>query len=133
MKKRDILLAAGIIAIALLAMLFLSQRKGYIKVETLGVELHLRGGLGGGVTVRSGSRAVAVPARKYRPSRLQITARENGSTWKLLSQGPWGTLNRVAVASGETTSINAALANIAGGQIVSRTRVYRLEHLWPGR
>jgi len=107
MKKRDILLAAGIIAIALLAMLFLSQRKGYIEVETPGVELHLRGGLGGGVTVRSGSRAVAVPARKYRPRRLQITARENGSTWKLLSQGPWGTLNRVAVASGETTSINA--------------------------
>jgi hypothetical protein len=107
MKKRDILLAAGILAIALLAVLFLSQRKGYIKVETPGIELHLRGGLAGGATIRSGSRPVEVAARKYRPSYLEATAKHNGSTWKLQSHGPWGTLGKVLVAAGETTKIEA--------------------------
>jgi len=107
MKKRDILLAVGIIAIALLAVLFFSQRKGYIRIATPGVELQLRGGFAHRTTVRSGPEPTEVHACRYEPILLKTTQQQDGNTWQLQCTGPWGKLAKIAVADGQTTTIDA--------------------------
>jgi len=107
MKKRDILLAVGIIAIALLAVLFVSQRKGCIRVATPGVELQLRGGFAHRATVRSGPEPTRVRACQYEPVLLKTTRQQDGNTWQLQCTGPWGKLQKITVAGGETSTIDA--------------------------
>lgn len=105
MKKRGILISVGIIAVALGAVLFLWQSKGYIALETPGAELYLRTGLFTRATVRTGSGPREVPARVYAPSRLRLTRTKDGDTWQLESRGPWGELARIKVESGRTTTV----------------------------
>ena len=106
-KKKDILLVAAIIAVALLVVLYLAQSRGYVRMATPGMELQLRGGFGHRETVRSGSEPTQVRARRYEPIFLKATRKQDGSTWELQCRGPWGKLQEISVASGQTTTINA--------------------------
>lgn len=106
MRKRDILLAAGIVAVALLAVLFVSQRTGRVRIANPGVELELRGGLARRVTLRSGPEPSEIRAGNYKPTHLKITRKRDGQTWELQSRGPWGQLGKIAVAGGQTTTID---------------------------
>ncbi|MBN2133353.1 MAG: hypothetical protein JW741_27895 [Sedimentisphaerales bacterium] len=106
MKKRDILLAVGIIAVALLAVLFVSQRTGLVRIANPGVELELRGGLARHVTLRSSPKPREIRAGNYRPTHLTITQKQDGQTWELQSRGPWGQLGRIAVAGEQATTID---------------------------
>jgi len=121
MKKRDILLAVGIIAIALLAILLFSHRKGSIRIATPGVELQLRGGFAHRVTVRSGPEPTEVRACRYEPILLKTTRQQDGNTWQLQCMGPWGKLQKITVADGQTTTIDAGAPLLLKPE-VSRTR-----------
>ena len=105
MKKTDIWISIGIIAVALAAFYFYTQRKGYIKVDAGGAiaSLQLRSGWLSKATISSDSGAVAVPARACRPEQLRITKKENGSTWQLDTTGPWGNLARINAKNRRTT------------------------------
>ena len=103
MKKRDIWISVAIIAAACLAFYFFSQQKGYIKIDGPGAELQLGSGLFSTARITSGQEPVALRARAYRPKRLSIAMKENGSTWRIDSRGPWGDLSRVKVKNDETT------------------------------
>ncbi|MCJ7676023.1 MAG: hypothetical protein MUO33_12855 [Sedimentisphaerales bacterium] len=105
MKKTDIWISVGIIAVAVAAFYFYTQRKGYIKVDAGGASasLQLRSGWLSKATISSDSGAVAVPARACRPEQLRITKKENGSTWQLDTTGPWADLAQIKVKNRQTT------------------------------
>jgi len=105
MKKKDIWISIGIIAVALVAFYFYTQRKGYIKVDAGGAiaSLQLRSGWLNKANVNSGTTPIAVPARAHRPWRLKIIKNENGGTWQLDTTGPWGNLAQIKVRNRQTT------------------------------
>jgi hypothetical protein len=105
MKKKDIWISVGIIAVAVVAFYFYMQRKGYISVDAGGADayLQLRSGYLTEVHIGSDSGPVVVPARPSRPERLRIIKKENGSGWQLETTGPWGNLARINVKNRRTT------------------------------
>ncbi len=103
MKRKDIWISVAIIAVACLAFCFHSQQKGYIRIDGPGAELQLGSGLFSTTKITSGPKPVTLRARAYRPKRLSIAMKENGSTWRIDSRGPWGDLSRVKVKNDETT------------------------------
>lgn len=105
MKKKDIWISIGIIAIAVVAFYFYTQRKGYIKVDAGGASasLQLRSGWLSEAHIGSDSGPVAVPARPSRPERLRIIKKENGGTWQLETTGPWGNLAQINAKNRRTT------------------------------
>ena len=105
MKDKATLLLLGVIAVALTGMCLIARQKGSLLVATPGAELQLQSKLGRGVIVRSGSGPVAVPARAYQPTSLELTCWQGNDTWRLRSQGPWGKLARINVQRGRTTAI----------------------------
>lgn len=105
MKQRDILISLGVIVIALCVILFLRPGKGYIALETPGVELELHGGLFTNMVLRSESKQNEVAARVYTPKLLRLTGKENGDAWLLESSGPWGNLSRIKVTKAQTTTV----------------------------
>jgi len=107
MKKTDIWISVGIIAAALAALYFYTQRKGYIKIDASGASasLQLRSGWLSKATINSDSEPVVVPARACRPEQLRITKKENGSTWQLFTSGPWGNLAQIRLKNRQTTLV----------------------------
>lgn len=103
MKKKDIWISVAVIAATVLAVYFYSRRQGYIKIDAPGVEMKLRSGWFRSASVGSGEEPVAVRARTYRPERLSITGKQDGSTWQISSYGPWGELANIKVTNDETT------------------------------
>ncbi len=105
MKKTDIWISVGIIAAALAAFYFYTQRKGYIEVDAGGAtaSLQLRSGWLSEAHIGSDSGPVVVPARPSRPERLRIIKKENGGTWQLETTGPWGNLARINAKNRRTT------------------------------
>jgi hypothetical protein len=101
MKKRDVLVSAAIIAIALGSTLALMQRKGRIAFSTPGAQLQLQGLLFG-MTLASSQQPIEVPARTYTVRRLVLTANQDGQVWQMTSQNPWG---RIKVQPGTTTAV----------------------------
>ena len=105
MKDRFTLSLLAIITVALVGMCFIASEKGAVVVVTPGAELQLKGGLGSGVVLRSGSEPTAVPARAYRPVSLTLTRNQDGDAWKASSHGPWGKLARIGVERGRTAAL----------------------------
>ena len=121
MKKRDVMVLVAIIAVSLAPTLALGQSKGHIAFSTPGAKLELRYLLIRTMTLTSSEQPIEVPARTYTPRRLVITAKEDGQTWQLTSQGPWGDMSRIKVLPGATTTVKC------GGpfKIVPKTSVSR--------
>ena len=107
MKRTDIWISVGIIAAALAAFYFYTQRKGYIRVDAGGASasLQLRSGWLSEAYIGSDSGPVVVPARPSRPERLRIIKKENGSAWQLDTTGPWGELAQIKVKNRQTTLV----------------------------
>jgi len=105
MRDRLTLLLLGIIAVALVGVCFLAQRKAAVTLATPGAELQLEGGFGRGLILRSGSPPTPVRARAYRPTSLTLTREQDGATWQLRSWGPWGQLARISLPRGRTTTL----------------------------
>jgi hypothetical protein len=99
------MLLLGVVAVALGGLYVLAQQEGYIIVETPGVHMHLKGPLGSGACLRSGTTSIGLLPRTYTPSSLRIEAEQDGRTWRLLSHGPWGDLTRIRIERGRTTTI----------------------------
>lgn len=99
------MLMLGVVAVALGGLYVLSQQEGYIAVEMPGVQLNLKGPLGGDTHVQSGSTPAAVFPRTYTPASLTLTREQDGQRWGLYSHGPWGDLARIRVERGQTTTI----------------------------
>lgn len=105
MKNRYALLLLGIAAVALAGIYRTAHQEGYLTLEAPGMMLQLKGGFGQYRTLQSGAQRTAVPARAYRPVRLELTRAQNGDTWHMVSGGPWGKLSRIEVERGETTGV----------------------------
>jgi len=105
MKNRYALVLLGIAAVALAGIHRIARQEGYLAIDVPGVILQLKGGFGQYRTLQSGSQRPALPARMYRPIRLEMTRTQNGVTWRMHSGGPWGNLDRIEVERGQTTAI----------------------------
>lgn len=106
MKKTGAVILIGVIIVVGVAILpSFSQGTGNLAVDANGAELRLRGGLFAGVTVQSGSQPSKIPAKVYTPTRLRLTRKANGDTWRIDSQGPWGKLARIKVQEDQTTTV----------------------------
>jgi hypothetical protein len=79
--------------------------KGFIKIDTAGAELQLRGGRFGTTKTASSSGPVMISAGTYRPQRLTITTGQNGDRWRIESRGPWGKLEQIEVKKNQTTTL----------------------------
>ena len=104
MKRRDILISIAIVVATLLAGYFALRQTGYVIIEPAGATLQLQGVLFGGAVEASGD-PVELTVRAYRPGRLTISGELEGDRWTLTSTGPWGDLERIKVAPGNTTSL----------------------------
>jgi len=105
MKNRYALLLLGIAGIALAGVYGIARQEGYLALNGPGMTLQLKGGFGHHRTLRSGSQRTAVPARAYRPIRLELTRTQDGDTWQMVSGGPWGKLSRIEVERRGTTGV----------------------------
>jgi len=105
MKKRDVYISAGIVGAGLLALLVMDSGKGFIALDCPGGEMKMASGLFGTTELRPEDGNVEVKARAYRPTQLEITAKDGDDTWRVYARGPWGELSRINVARGQTTHI----------------------------
>lgn len=104
MKNRYALVLLGIAAVALVGMYRTARQEGYLAMDVPGVTLQLKGGFAHSETFRSHGQRVAMPARSYRPTSLELRWNLDGDTWQVWSKGPWGELSRIAVERGRTTT-----------------------------
>jgi hypothetical protein len=104
MKKRDIWISIGIISIAVLGFYVYSRQTGYMEVDAGGADatLRLRSGWSNSLLIESESDPVAVRARIYKPQRLSVSMGQDGNTWLLYSNGPWGKLSTIKVKNRQT-------------------------------
>ena len=125
MKKKDILIVVGVVAINVGIVLHLWQGRGYLAIDTAGAELQLQGRLFGKVTVRSDSEPKEVPVRAYHPTRLRLDRELKGDRWQLESRGPWGDLAKIRVRTGKTTTLKVGSPlRIEPDVWVSRSQVF---------
>lgn len=131
MKYRYALLLLGVIGTALAAMYLRARREGYLVLHTPGVKLQLKGGFGHHETLWPGAEPVAIPARAYRPTSLELTWQQDGDTWQMWSRGPWGELSRIRVDRGRTTALELGppllikpQVEIFSGQVIVGLRIF---------
>jgi hypothetical protein len=105
MKKRDVLIVEVIIALSIGSTLALAESKSHIAFSTPGAQLQLCYLLIKTMTLTSSPEPIEIPARTYAPRRLTITAKQDGQTWQMLSQGPWGEMSRIKAQPGATTAV----------------------------
>jgi hypothetical protein len=111
MKKQNILVwVAVIVVVAGMASSVLLRGKGFIRIETPGVNLRLRSGWIGTTTVYSASGPVEVRAGIYHPVQAIIALKKDtadeGRSWTLFSRGgPWGKLASIRVDKGQTVNL----------------------------
>ena len=108
MKKRDIWISIAIIAASVLFLFLFLQRKGRIEIDAgvADATLRVRGSwFSGEKLIKSQDWPVTMPARLYRPKRLNLSTKRNGDTWLLYSAGPWGMLSTIRVKGNETTAL----------------------------
>jgi hypothetical protein len=109
MRRRDILILAGIVAVAAGVALAAGLRgKGAVVIETPGAELVLKNGWLASTVVTNKAGPVPAQAGIYHPARASIRLTKEGQAqWWLLSstRGPWGKLSAVRVDKGQTTSL----------------------------
>lgn len=111
MKKQNILvLVALIVVVAGIASSVLVRGKGFIRIETPGVDLRLRNGWFGNTSVNSMSGPVQVPAGICHPVQATIALKKDttdeGRSWTLFSRGgPWGKLAAIRVDKGQTVNL----------------------------
>lgn len=107
MKKKDILISLAIIAVSGLALLYYSQRKGFVGIDAGGAEavLHLNSSWLTSARIASGKEPAAIGARIYRPQLLSLSMGQNGQTWRIESYGPWSGLSKIKVRNNEATAI----------------------------
>jgi hypothetical protein len=131
MKSRYALLLLGIGAVALAGIHRIAHQEGYLAIDAPGVTLQLQGGFGHHRTLSSGLQRTAVPARLYRPVRLDMTRTQDGDTWRMHSGGPWGELSRITVERGQTTAVELGppltikpLVEVIPGQVFIGLRIF---------
>ena len=112
MKKQNILvLVAVIVVVAGMVSSVLLRGKGFIRIETPGVNLRLRSGWIGTTSVNSASGPVEVSAGiYYHPVEATIVSKKDAQAegqWRsLLSRrGPWGKLASIRVDKGQTVNL----------------------------
>jgi len=108
MKKKDILISLAIIAASGLALLYYSQRKGYVGIDAGGAnaQLHLRSSwLTSTINASGDEKPTAIRARIYRPQLLSLSMGQDGYIWRIESRGPWGDLSKIKVRNNEATAI----------------------------
>lgn len=107
MKKKDIWISLAIIACSGLAVLYYTQRKGYVGIDAGGAdaEFQLKSSWLIHTTITSDDEPAAIGARIYRPQFLSLSMKQNGHTWRIESRGPWADLSRIKVRSDEATAI----------------------------
>jgi hypothetical protein len=104
MKKKIIWIPLAIAAAGLAIYLYVQlQPKGFIKIDTAGAELQLRGGRFGTTKTASSSGPVMLSAGTYRPQYLTITTGQNGDRWRIESRGSWGKLEQIEIKENQTT------------------------------
>ncbi|MHC4439653.1 MAG: hypothetical protein ACYS3S_20030 [Planctomycetota bacterium] len=107
MKKKDIWISLAIIACSGLAVLYYTQRKGYVGIDAGGADaqLQLKSSWLVHTTITSDDEPAAIGARIYRPQSLSLSMKQNGHTWRIESRGPWADLSRIKVRNNEATAI----------------------------
>lgn len=107
MKKKDIWISLAIIACSGLAVLYYTQRKGYVGIDAGGAdaELQLNSSWLVHTHITSDDKPAAIGARIYRPQFLRLSMKQNGNTWRIDSSGPWADLSRIKVRNNEATAI----------------------------
>ena len=102
MKKKTIV-GLGLIIVVIIAIFLYPRGTGYIKVETPGSMLSLRGGLFRTVNVGPSIEPKEVRAGRYRPIKVNYFKEINGNKWQL--DGSWETPPVIKVIKGETVSV----------------------------
>jgi len=107
MKKKDILISLAIIAASGLALLYYSQRKGFVGIDAGGSDavLQLKSSWLTSARIASGGEPAAIGARIYRPQLLSLSMGQDGHTWRIESRGPWADLSKIKVRNNEATAI----------------------------
>jgi len=107
MKKNDIWISLAIITAAGLALLFYTQRKGFVGIDAGGADavLELNSSWIAQTTITSAIEPVRIGARIYRPQLMKLSMRQGGDTWRIESQGPWGDLAKIKVRHKEATAL----------------------------
>jgi hypothetical protein len=107
MKKKDIWISLAIIACSIGVVYHYTQGKGYIEVDTGGIDatLQLRSSLFGHATIRSDAEPAEVRAIIHKPRHIRITTRYEGHYYQIDSDGPWGSLSKINVENNKTTSL----------------------------
>lgn len=107
MKKKDILISLAIIAVSGLALLYYSQRKGFVGIDAGGADavLHLNSSWLALTTITSGTEPAAISARIYRPQLLSLSMGQDGHKWRIESRGPWSDLSTIKVRNNEATAL----------------------------
>jgi hypothetical protein len=104
MKKKVIWIPLAVAAAGLAFYLYVQlQPEGFIKIDTAGAELQLRGDRFGTTKTASSSGPVMLSAGTYRPQHLVITTGQNGDRWRIESLGPWGKLEQIEIKENQTT------------------------------
>ena len=107
MKKKDIWVSLAIIACAGLALLYYTQRKGYVGINAGGADavLQLNSSWLALTTITSGTEPAAISAQIHRPKFLNLSMEQDGHTWRIESRGPWGDLSKIKVRNNEATAL----------------------------
>jgi len=107
MKKKDILISLVIIAASGLALLYYSQRKGFVGIDAGDADavLNLSGSWLTSARIASDEEPAAIGARIYRPQLLSLSMRQDGQTWRIESYGPWSDLSKIKVRNNEATAL----------------------------
>ncbi|MGB2862678.1 MAG: hypothetical protein WBC05_05065 [Sedimentisphaerales bacterium] len=107
MKNKDILISLAIITASGLALLYYSQRKGYVGINAGDADavLQLNSSWDSYTTIISGAEPAAISARIHRPQFLSLSMKQDGHTWLIESRGPWGDLSKIKVRNNEATAL----------------------------
>lgn len=105
MKKKDIGISLAIIACSASLVYYYTQGKGYIEIDTGGVDatLQLRNSFLGHVTVHSGVEPAEARAIIHRPRHLKMEIKRDGHNYQIDSDGPWGSLSKINLNKNKTT------------------------------
>lgn len=107
MKRKSIY----ILLIAVFAGLFVyylyPRPKGFIKIETSGVEMLISKGFFQNVKVTSSDTPAKVTVGTYRPKNIFIRAEKDKDKWWTVysHSGPWGQLSKITVEKDKTTTL----------------------------